>query len=265
MFRSKTNQYSQVEHASMLRNVDVEVCPVGFLAIYLFSRFNLFHESFPDLTDASKWYPTKLIYGKSPNEILNATSHSNCVQKMIAKVKLSCTKITHIGRSSTVKKLDSLGCSEDQMMRAGRWKRERMYTNYCLNLPIEAMKLIAGANKEYGNYNINRAVLEPPESLVNQVFPQLVDYKNEDISQDTTAVKFKELLLWLSKVFIQDTAIFIHLDEFKGQKLFGLPIFSSQEFIQCSKMAIRSELAYNNRPLQESVFISQAAPEIVVL
>lgn len=56
MRSGKTNQFSNIEYGSFIRNKDVEVCPVSALAQYLFYRFHCSNECFPDFTTNDSWY-----------------------------------------------------------------------------------------------------------------------------------------------------------------------------------------------------------------
>ena len=108
-----------------------------------------------------------------------------------------------------------------------------------LNLPTQAMKLISGAKDIYGSYTLAREGFEPQIELTEQVFPQIKNYDVEEIKHDTTALKFRDLLLWLSKVFIQDTAVLIHLDEFKNHILFQNSILKAQSFLDTLKVYLQ--------------------------
>eukprot|EP00834_Sanchytrium_tribonematis_P003457 NODE_133_length_16612_cov_1.402531.p1 type:complete len:354 gc:universal NODE_133_length_16612_cov_1.402531:10911-9850(-) len=98
--KSKMNQtYGQVEHSFMLRHLDPRICPIGMIAIYLFQRFTVYGEGFPDLSTKSSYYDIKLIYGESFNVSLSDTAHSKVIKTMIGKLNLNISKITHIGYS----------------------------------------------------------------------------------------------------------------------------------------------------------------------
>jgi hypothetical protein len=57
--QGKTNQFGRIEYGGCVRARDVEVCPVGALALHLFWRFQIAHEPFPknnlDRAYGAKW------------------------------------------------------------------------------------------------------------------------------------------------------------------------------------------------------------------
>ena len=50
--RGKTNQFNKKESGAALRSKDVRTCSFGALALYMFQRFEINHEPFPDLSDS---------------------------------------------------------------------------------------------------------------------------------------------------------------------------------------------------------------------
>lgn len=55
MNKGKTNQHGKLEYGATMRNKDVRKCPIGALAIYLFSRFHLEGEDFPVFLTRRDW------------------------------------------------------------------------------------------------------------------------------------------------------------------------------------------------------------------
>jgi hypothetical protein len=55
MDRGKTNQRGQIEYGAVMRHKNVNVCPIGATALYLFSRFHMEGEQFPDFTKRENW------------------------------------------------------------------------------------------------------------------------------------------------------------------------------------------------------------------
>lgn len=46
--QGKTNQYEKLQHVRYMKNRDVKVCPVGAETMYIFTRFHIDKECFPD-------------------------------------------------------------------------------------------------------------------------------------------------------------------------------------------------------------------------
>lgn len=61
----KTNQHGKIEYGSSIRHKQVELCSVGALALYLFSRFHFENEGFPDFSERKNWYETVVFKGKN--------------------------------------------------------------------------------------------------------------------------------------------------------------------------------------------------------
>jgi hypothetical protein len=55
MNRGKTNRGGKIEYGAMMRNKNVHKCPIGAVALYLFSRFHLEGEDFPDFSTRQAW------------------------------------------------------------------------------------------------------------------------------------------------------------------------------------------------------------------
>jgi Centromere DNA-binding protein complex CBF3 subunit, domain 2 len=53
---SKTNQYGHQEQAGCMRHKEVDLCPIGALALYLFARFHIMNEEWPQMQSRDLWY-----------------------------------------------------------------------------------------------------------------------------------------------------------------------------------------------------------------
>lgn len=63
MKQGKCNQFGRIEYGAAFRNKDILICPVGALGLYLFWRFHVEGEPFPDMSRRSKWYDIHLLKG----------------------------------------------------------------------------------------------------------------------------------------------------------------------------------------------------------
>jgi len=61
MEHGKTNQYGRREFGSCIRHRNVEICPVGALAFYLFFRWNIQNEVVPNFLVPEDWYDIKVL------------------------------------------------------------------------------------------------------------------------------------------------------------------------------------------------------------
>jgi hypothetical protein len=58
---SKTNQEGRMGIVAAIRHKDINQCPVGALAFYLFSRFHLNFEPVPDLSINRAWHDIRML------------------------------------------------------------------------------------------------------------------------------------------------------------------------------------------------------------
>lgn len=85
MDQGKVNQFGRIDYGGCIRHRDVEVCPVGALAMYLFWRYHVVGEVFPRTADRKTWYNTHLIDGKDASiEIHYATQYDGMKRAMRA-------------------------------------------------------------------------------------------------------------------------------------------------------------------------------------
>lgn len=57
----KTNRFGRIEYGACLRNIHPMICPHGALAMFLYYRFHVSGEPFPDIRENKKWFNTKLL------------------------------------------------------------------------------------------------------------------------------------------------------------------------------------------------------------
>ena len=127
------NVFSQIQHSSMIKNIDPQICPVGMLSIYLFMRFSVFAR-FSDLSLPCKRFKLKLIYEDDPFEGISDTCYATLIKKMIKTLELPITTNTHRGQKTQCKLLNQRGCSDTQIKRLGRWEKSRLRANDLTNL-----------------------------------------------------------------------------------------------------------------------------------
>ncbi|MGH7974213.1 MAG: hypothetical protein ACREBR_01710, partial [bacterium] len=62
--QGKTNQFGKIEFGAAMRNREVRLCLFGALAMWLFWRFEIEGEPYPDFSESRNWYDTKVICSK---------------------------------------------------------------------------------------------------------------------------------------------------------------------------------------------------------
>ena len=64
LLKSKTNTEGRTDYSACLRHMDVRCCSIGWIALYLFVRWNPFFgiESFPDFDADRNWFEIKVFF-----------------------------------------------------------------------------------------------------------------------------------------------------------------------------------------------------------
>lgn len=234
MRHGKMNQVGRIEVGASMRSKYVEICPHGLLGFYLFYRWQVQLEPFPNFTTSEQWYPIKLMRSSKDNTTaMNYSVHRIATMQALEAVGIKSKAKTHIGRGSGARMADLAGASEAQIRRMGRWNNQAMEKCYLTSLPREFMRTLAGFEPCRGSFFLARSSVEPPISLMRQVFPQVEMWKQaldaKRCEQTIAAGGFLELLLYLRKVILQD-AIFMQ-DLFPNHPMWQHPVFQSTEFL----------------------------------
>lgn len=242
--QGKTNKNNRLELTGCIRSTRVEICPIMSLGLYLFWRFHVQNEPFPDFTHSTNWYLIKLF--KSDNSDVTKswsyTSHRDAVSRGLDGAQIFTKKKTHINRGSAARMADLAGVNEDQIRRLGRWNNTTMNGAYLTGLPREVMRVMAGFTTQQGQFFLRRAILDPPEELCKKIFPELDAWndrltakhlhpENEDQIEVTVAAKaFFDLMLMLRKTIIQDSILM--MEKFPNHPLWQNDFFSNQMFLE---------------------------------
>jgi hypothetical protein len=98
----KTDQENEPVYVAAMRNKDVRVCVLGALAIYMFQRFHIDGETFPDFReDPPVWYKICLVKEQKRNESISYDTRYRSVKKALSSVGINKTsRKTHSGRAA---------------------------------------------------------------------------------------------------------------------------------------------------------------------
>jgi hypothetical protein len=126
--------------------------------------------------------------------------------------------VTHIPRIICAKTMDMKQASSLAQNRAGRWRQESLSACYSLGFHPEAMKILAGLDKDEPVPILDRELVYPSAELVAAVFPCLKRNKEQVEEQlaagvfktEQTGENFLELMEVLGGFFLQDAAIRLH-------------------------------------------------------
>ncbi|CAO1636255.1 unnamed protein product [Parajaminaea phylloscopi] len=173
--QSKVNRTGRVEYVGLLRHVNPAQCGVFAIALFLFQRFHLRTEAFPDLSSNRSWYLIKLLCSDNDSEAaITYSNHHHHVSKAFQQLGLRhLPKVTHASRGSGAREAESKGVSQAEIERMGHWKdvSSALQQSYLTTLPLATMRALAGFDKGQ-EYFIARAMVDPPDALLRQIFPQ---------------------------------------------------------------------------------------------
>ena len=122
-----TYRDGKAQYGVAFRNKNEQYCPLDALAFYLFYRFHVEREPWPDFSDPLAWYSTKLL-AKSSNvhEEIADQSHREICNTVYKKAGCIYLNGTHSTRREGCKMADMLDVLDAQIRRLGRWDHSRM-------------------------------------------------------------------------------------------------------------------------------------------
>jgi hypothetical protein len=98
----KINQHGKIEYGPLLRHRDVEVCSIGALVLYLFSRFHFENEELPNFEKRENWYKTLAFKGDRPFKAIQYKTQHSIYIEVFEKVGIHTSKMTHANRKSVL-------------------------------------------------------------------------------------------------------------------------------------------------------------------
>jgi len=209
--QGKTNQFHRLEVAATIRAENTFICSLSSLAMYFVWRWHLSGENFPSFADPDKWYDIKLLKGGNGiTTPMSYNTHLERIDEAFKAAKIRSKAKTHAARGSAVRMAEIDGCPEESIRRCGRWNNKALEGCYMSQLPREAMRVLAGFNKDPGNYFLRRDCRDPPISLQCQIYPSIDEmlqrHEEEDgVEINLAAIGFLKLLKELRIIFIQDS------------------------------------------------------------
>ncbi|KAE8183867.1 hypothetical protein CF335_g8195 [Tilletia laevis] len=238
---SKKNRTGRTEYSGALRHSESLLDPHFALALYLFQRFHLLSEPFPDLSSNSAWYSVRLLRGQ--DDVVTPISydtHKNPITKAFKALGLTgCKKVTHAARGSGAREAELLEVSSTDISRLGSWKasKDAMEQSYLTHLPVRALRAMGGFHPNGGTYYLPRDTLEPTKELQNQIFPQVEQWQlridEGKVSTSGGVDKFLALLHHLRRVLLQDAPNLVKINP--AHPVLQSPIFRSAGFQAWSK------------------------------
>jgi hypothetical protein len=269
MNNGKTNQLNRLEYGISARHRHILRCPIGHLAFYLFVRWNVMREAPPEFSTREQWYGIHVLRGVDRQKPLSYATQSEWIRKAFHAAGLSsASKTTHMGRSQGAREAERAGVNEAQIRRAGRWNNDVLSQCYLSNLPRKFVRAAAGFDPNLqGSYHLPRAAVQPPESLVRDLWPWVDEWMDWyerglggaiDDRRDIAGQGFLRLLKLLRTVLLQDSVLLIA--KFPSHPIWNDPIFHRNDY-QLFRQQLERSIAQDAEQPEEAQ-IRRSVPAI---
>jgi len=261
--RGKMNQYGKPVFSGYYRHSDVRLCSVSAVALYMFFRYHVSKEPFPDLSCSPQWYDISFFCTdiKSNTTAVSKSAHALAIETAHKTLKIMSTHKTHGGRHYGRQKLEQSGVDKVSADVAGGWSTNAGEGCYGNGLSRPAMRAMAGFPADEKMYHLPRGTVTPPEVLQKQIFPELEEWERRHIDGDDCEPNFAlrgflRMLRFLRDVILQDAAVL--MDDYP-HIVFDHPIFSSAEFLTF-KGIMKEVIATTVHPVSHD--IQRVMPEL---
>jgi hypothetical protein len=173
----KNNQFGKPLFSGYYCHVDVKLCAMSAAAFFLFHRYHIMDEPFPDFSSSQKWHDISMFCTDFRNNLkaMSSSGHAHAIYKAYSALNISHTKITHAGRQNGRQLLDKAGVEKVATDVTGGWSTGAGEGCYGNGLSLLSMRDMAGFPSNEKGFFIPRAGLSP-DSLLQLVFPKLDDW-----------------------------------------------------------------------------------------
>ncbi|KAK7056117.1 hypothetical protein R3P38DRAFT_1377096 [Favolaschia claudopus] len=256
---AKHNQTGRTDEFGAFRHRFVELCPVGAIALLLFSYFHVRNAPIPnfvpDFSDPQygdygkrDWYRMHLFpSAQDPMSDMSYDNHRKRVNLIYEKNGVSISKVTHAGREYSVKTAREYGATVDGAKALGGWSESGSFRPcYDRALPVDALLGAAmfDATRPETHF-LAREFLEPPRELMSDIFPWIQDAllaleereKENPFARDIALRQFFKLLVWFRTVILQDAALIYK--QYPDAPLFKYAPFNTAAFQQFAAASVQ--------------------------
>jgi hypothetical protein len=202
--------------------------------------------------------------GKTATDEISKTSQTKSFKAVFERLKIPAKKlgkVTHIGRKNGAKMAEFAGVPTNSIRQGGRWNNQALENCYLQSVPRDFLRSAAGFDPQRKNFFLPRASISPPEALKQQMFPDLVRWK-ENLHSHGDVTASLELLLklleFLSIVLLQDCCIL--MDAFPDFFLWEHPIFNNDQFLSFRR-TLKASLETENSPIE--LRIQEVLPDVL--
>lgn len=234
--RGKMNQFGKPLFSGYYRHADVWLCSVSSVALYLFYRFHVCNEPFPDFSVSQSWYDICMFctHINQNTKAFSASAHALAIIEAKNRLKILDPKNTHGGRVYGRQKLEQSGVDKVSADVAGGWSTGAGEACYGNGFSRPAMRAMAGFPPNETAFYLPRSAVRPPDALLKKVFPQLDEWQRRHLDEDSCQQNFAldgflRLLTYFREVIIQDVAVMM---DNGMHPVFNHPLFSSDEFME---------------------------------
>lgn len=225
---------TQVQFAGCVRHKVVELCPIFILSMYLFARChipNTYDEYDLDLSSFSdsQFLEYKLLNGGNKLRPLSYSQQYKASTKVL-KI-MDEFKPVHLGKILTTQRNTNphLGCISELETSA------KPLANSNDRLPVDTICRYAGFRNE-AEYLLQRAQLDPPQSVVREIFPFLNNHDSAVSSENTSVYQVFD---FLRRTLVQDMVEI--KQRFRENLLCEHPIFTSQAFCDFAQVPVKKD------------------------
>jgi Centromere DNA-binding protein complex CBF3 subunit, domain 2/Transcriptional activator of glycolytic enzymes len=215
------------------------------MAFYLFVRFVVKREPWPDFSDTVKWQQIKLLRNhRNSRTMLSYSTHNTDIKKAFDGQKVQLNMVTHVGRKTEVQLREALDVPDAQIRRLSHWNATRMARHYSSGIARQGARMFAGHGSEAGHYYLAREAVAPSEELRRKVFPKLQEslkylLEQPPDSQDMAGVAFLRAMEFFETVIIEDA---VPLKKYQPDSpLWDCELFRSPEFKLFELRALRAQ------------------------
>ena len=160
------------------------MCVVGALALYLWFRFDQTREmeNPPNFVNNEDWFFIKLLVSSScttdtNTEQFDIRNYANSMDEILRFLNIFCSHRAHFGRKAGPMLLELQEVSKSIIEALGNWNQTQQEEAYSAQLPMLAMRVMAGFLKERGSVFVKRQTKPESEAgarLRANIFPWYV-------------------------------------------------------------------------------------------
>lgn len=181
MRESKTNHHGKTQYSTLMRHKQVDMCPVAFLGVLLFARFQHHPEQLPrcvaprlpNMSTRKSWYDLPLFSHKNqPAVALKYDAQAKSMRSALEECGIHTSAVTHISRKWGAQLAERGGASQADIARQGRWVTSVMENVYLSHFPLQALRVLAGFPVTQEAYYLPRDI-QRGEALLVTVFPDI--------------------------------------------------------------------------------------------